>query len=264
MQQDFDMGSAIDEALSEPETPAERSEPVDAEVVIEQADTALAKSDARKDQTKAESSLALGDRGFEISTGRDLYRYAEQLTRNGMIPDSYKVQGDPQATIASVTIGLTTVLELGLPMTMGLSQTYIIGNRPAVYGDAAMSLVYRSGLVADAKEGVRGQADAMVAFCEVTRYGRGSDKMAPHRVEFSMKQAKAAGIAKGVAWNKYPDRMLLWRARHFAFRDRFPDLLMGCDWCHDLPNGSVDVIGQGGEQASGNDRLRDAIGSGDQ
>ena len=63
----------------------------------------------------------------------------------------------------------------------------------------------------------------MTAVCQAKRRGD------PHPVEgrFSMADAKRAGLASKDVWKSYPRRMLQMRARGFALRDAFPDVLRG-------------------------------------
>ena len=62
------------------------------------------------------------------------------------------------------------------------------------------------------------------AVCVVGRKGLEGE----HRAEFSVAQAKKAGLwGKKGPWVSYPDRMLKMRARGFALRDRFADCLGG-------------------------------------
>ena len=64
----------------------------------------------------------------------------------------------------------------------------------------------------------------MVATCEAKRRGDAE----PVVSRFSMADAKRAGLAgKTGPWTQYPKRMLQMRARGFALRDAFPDLLRG-------------------------------------
>jgi len=66
--------------------------------------------------------------------------------------------------------------------------------------------------------------DTRTAICQVLRSGRSE----PITRTFSIEDAKRAGLwQKPGPWTDYPDRMLMMRARAFALRDAFPDVLMG-------------------------------------
>jgi len=73
-------------------------------------------------------------------------------------------------------------------------------------------------------EQVEGDGDAMVATCEAKRRGYPKSTV----VRFSVADAKKAGLwGKTGPWTQYPKRMLQLRARGFALRDAFPDVLKG-------------------------------------
>ena len=107
-----------------------------------------------------------------------------------------------------------------------LQNIAIINGRPTIWGDAAPGLVFASGLLEDMEEGYRGEAgtDAYRAYCRVKRFNIAS----PVEHEFSMADAKQADLlGKKGPWQQYPKRMLQMRARGFALRDLFADVLKG-------------------------------------
>lgn len=63
----------------------------------------------------------------------------------------------------------------------------------------------------------------MVAFCEAKRKDSGSVV----KQRFSVADAKLAGLWGKAIWKQYPRRMLQMRARAFALRDAFADVLKG-------------------------------------
>jgi hypothetical protein len=74
------------------------------------------------------------------------------------------------------------------------------------------------------REQIEGDGEAMAAWCEAKR--RGYEK--PTVARFSVADAKKAGLwGKVGPWTQYPKRMLQLRARGFALRDAFPDVLKG-------------------------------------
>jgi len=62
---------------------------------------------------------------------------------------------------------------------------------------------------------------------------------------FSVSDAKAANLwGKSGPWTNYPKRMLELRARAFALRNMFPDVLLGCAIAEEL-----DGVDKGGSDA---------------
>jgi hypothetical protein len=87
-----------------------------------------------------------------------------------------------------------------------------------------MALVQASPVCEDVEEFFEGQGTPNpVAVCVAKRKGR-----TPVTVRFSVEDAKRAGLwAKQGPWTAYPKRMMQMRARGFALRDAFPDVLKG-------------------------------------
>ncbi|MFO5178901.1 hypothetical protein RCK74_23225, partial [Salmonella enterica subsp. enterica serovar Enteritidis] len=85
-----------------------------------------------------------------------------------------------------------------------------------------MALVRASGLCEFVKERIDGDGDGRIAVCETKRRGE-ADTV---RRTFSVSEAKEAGLwNKQGPWKQFPARMLQMRARAFALRDLYADVL---------------------------------------
>jgi hypothetical protein len=74
------------------------------------------------------------------------------------------------------------------------------------------------------RESIEGDGESMVATCTAKRRGYETPTVA----RFTVADAKKAGLwGKSGPWSQYPRRMLQLRARGFALRDAFPDVLKG-------------------------------------
>jgi hypothetical protein len=115
-------------------------------------------------------------------------------------------------------------MEMGLAPMQALQNIAVINGKPSVYGDAAMALVQASPVCEDVEEFFEGEGTPNpVAVCVAKRKGR-----KPVTARFSVEDAKRAGLwAKQGPWSAYPKRMMQMRARGFALRDAFPDVLKG-------------------------------------
>ena len=99
----------------------------------------------------------------------------------------------------------------------------IINGRPAIWGDAVPAIAMATGQLEDWHEEVTGEGDAMVATCTVKRRGEPE-----YTVIFTQEDAKKAGLwGKQGPWQTSPKRMMKLRARAFALRDKFTDVLRG-------------------------------------
>lgn len=149
---------------------------------------------------------------------KEMMELAEYLAKSEMIPKRY--QGKPQDIVVGIMFGM----ELGLKPLASLRHTAIINGTPALYGDGQLGVVMGKGQVAAIRESIEGDNDAMRATCSVQRKGM----VDPTVQRFSVADAKRAGLwNKAGPWTQYPKRMLQFRARSFALRDAFPDLLLG-------------------------------------
>jgi hypothetical protein len=99
-----------------------------------------------------------------------------------------------------------------------------INGKPSVYGDAAMALVQASSVCEGIEEFFEGEGTPNpIAVCVAHRRNR-----TPVTAKFSVEDAKRAGLwNKPGPWQAYPKRMMQMRARGFALRDAFPDVLKG-------------------------------------
>lgn len=113
---------------------------------------------------------------------------------------------------------------MGLAPMQALQNIAVINGKPSVYGDAMMALVQASPVCEDIEEYIENEGTPNpVAVCMAKRKGR-----KPVVAKFSVEDAKRAGLwGKGGPWTAYPKRMLQMRARGFALRDAFPDVLKG-------------------------------------
>lgn len=157
-------------------------------------------------------------RGFALSTMDEAMRYSELLAKSQMVPKAY--QGKPEDVLVAVSWGM----ELGLAPLQALQNIACINGKPSVYGDAAMALVQNSATCDNIEEYFEGEGTVNpVAVCVAHRKNR-----SPVTAKFSVEDAKRAGLwGKQGPWSAYPKRMLQMRARGFAIRDAFPDVLKG-------------------------------------
>lgn len=163
--------------------------------------------------------VASGNRPVSIiPTDMDqVWRFATIVAKSGMAP---KGMEKPEAICVAIMHGL----EVGLKPLMALQRIAVINGRPSIWGDGAIGLVRASGLCEYVSETMTGENDLMVAMCRTKRKG---EKDIIER-SYSVSDAKKAGLwGKSGPWQTSPKRMLQMRARGFALRDGFADVLGG-------------------------------------
>jgi hypothetical protein len=162
--------------------------------------------------------LTTTNRGFAPTTLTEAMTFSDMLANSSMVPRAY--QGKPQDILVCVQWGM----EMGLAPMQALQNIAVINGKPSVYGDALMALVQASPVCEDIEEFFEHEGTTNpVAVCVAKRKGR-----KPVTAKFSVEDAKRAGLwAKQGPWTAYPKRMMQMRARGFALRDAFPDVLKG-------------------------------------
>ncbi len=152
---------------------------------------------------------------FDLSpqTFEQALTFADILADSDLVPKDFK--GKPGNCLIAMQWGA----ELGLKPLQALQNIAIINGRPALWGDAVIALVRSSPLC----EYITEADDGGTAVCRVKRRGESEEVRT-----FSMDDAKVAGLlGKSGPWTQYPKRMRQMRARAFALRDVFPDVLRG-------------------------------------
>lgn len=150
---------------------------------------------------------------FEITSLEQAMQYAKLIADSDLVPKDYK--GKPGNVLIAMQFGS----EVGLMPLQAVQNISVINGRPALWGDAMLALVQRHSICEYIKEYIKDKK----AYCIVKRQGEDE-----HIVTFSEEDAKKAGLwGKSGPWTQYPDRMLQMRARSFALRDKFSDILKG-------------------------------------
>lgn len=171
--------------------------------------------------------------GFAPATITEAIQFSEMLAKSQMVPKAY--QNKPEDIMVAVQWGY----EIGLAPLQALQNISVINGKPSVYGDAAMALVQASPICEGVDEYMEGEGTPNpVAVCVARRKGRN-----PVIARFSVEDAKRAGLwGKSGPWQSYPKRMMQMRARGFALRDAFPDVLKGlitAEEAQDYPSEAV-------------------------
>ena len=164
------------------------------------------------DLVKRETSFSL-----RPSNLQEAMKFSEIIANSDMVPKDFR--GKPGNVLVAVQYGA----ELGLAPMQALQNISVINGKPSVWGDALLAIVRGSQLCEDVAERIEGDGDNAVAICVAKRRGA-----SPVEGRFSVADAKKAQLwGKQGPWMQYPKRMLQMRARGFALRDAFPDLLRG-------------------------------------
>ena len=144
----------------------------------------------------------------------EVIRLAEMMAGSEMVPKNY--QGKPGNVVVAILAGLP----VGLSPFVACQSFAVINGMPSLFGDAPLAIVRGSGYLKNIKE----TFENGTATCSVWRAGE--DEPVVRR--FTLDDAKRAGLlGKQGPWQTNPTRMCQMRARAFALRDTFPDILRG-------------------------------------
>lgn len=182
--------------------------------------------------------LALQKPSFSLtpSSLAEAMEFAGMMSKSSIVPKDY--QNNPGNILVAIQWGM----EIGLQPLQSMQSIAVINGRPSIWGDAMLALVRSSGLL----EAINEEVTDTKAVCTIKR--RGEQEVVR---EFSMQDAKQAGLSgKQGPWAQYPKRMLQMRARAFAMRDVFPDVLRGVHVAEEAQDmserdmGAADVVGE--------------------
>lgn len=140
-------------------------------------------------------------------------QFADIMAKSSIVPKEFI--GNPGNILVAVQWGM----ELGLQPLQAMQNIAVINGRPSLWGDAVIGLVRSSPLC----EYITEEELDGKAVCRVKRRGE------PEQIRiFTKSDAEKANLwGKAGPWTQYPKRMMQMRARSWALRDVFPDVLRG-------------------------------------
>lgn len=164
-----------------------------------------------------------------------VFRLANVIMAAGMAPRSLD-------SVEKCTVAILHGLEVGFTPMAALQSIAVVNGMPSIWGDGMIALVRASGLLEDIIETIEDDKEGpTIAVCKVKRVGSPSWVVQA----FTRPQAMKAGLWKKQGpWVQYPQRMMQMRARSWALRDAFPDVLRGLNSAEEAIE-MVDVTARG-------------------
>ena len=141
----------------------------------------------------------------------------------GIMSASNLVPRDFKGKVNDVFVAIIMGREVNLNPIQAVQNIAVINGRTCMWGDAVLGLVRGSGKLEYITEELTGEGETLTATCKVKRIDE------PELVRyFSWEDATRANLTrKAGTWQNYPKRMMQMRARGFALRDGFADILKG-------------------------------------
>lgn len=162
------------------------------------------------------------------TTIAEAIEFANLLSKSSLVPKEF------QGNAGNIIVAIQWGAELGLAPMQSMQSIAVINGRPSIWGDTPLALVRASGLLDSIHEDIREDG----ATCTVKRRGA-----LPISRTFTMEDARRAKLAgkEGSTWQTYPKRMMQLRARAFALRDEFTDVLRGIQIGEELIGHEIDI-----------------------
>lgn len=171
---------------------------------------------------------------------RMMAKLCGQFASSTMVPTDYRNKPE------NVMVALAAGMPLGLSPLACVQHVAVINGRPTLWGDAVMAQVLSHPSLQRVEETPRGTiegGDRHWTVSVVRRLPSGLEQVITR--EFGIADAKRAKLwGKQGPWTAYPDRMLFNRARAFAVRDSFADVLGGVTLAADNDEVVRDVTAQ--------------------
>ena len=190
--------------------------------------------------TELKTNMPVGRNGMELTNFSEVWRFASCLAKSGLAPKGLE-------QTEQIVIALEMGFELGLPPMAAMQNIAVINGRPMVFGDVPLAVCRASGLFDEKAfvETITKQGNVLTATCTCKRKDGN-----PITRTFDMEDAKTAQLTeKPGPWKQYPKRMLQMRARAWALRDAFADVLRGCKIREEY-EGVIDVEAMTPQQAA--------------
>lgn len=189
----------------------------------------------------------------------ELLQFAALYRDSGLAPKSF-------TTVQQLAIGIGMCLELDRPILTGIQDMAVINGRVGIFGDAALAIVRRSGLLEYIKETEEGTPykDDWTFACTLKRKGAPE----PRKGVWTWEDAKRAGFDDPKMrdgnkdtfspWRRFTRRMMQFKARNFPLRDEFGDVIKGMTLAEELqdiidvtPEPARTLKVEGGEKSAG-------------
>jgi hypothetical protein len=147
-------------------------------------------------------------------------KISEMFAKSDLVPDNYRNKP------ANIFLAVSAGASLGLAPFQAMQNIAVINGKPSIWGDALLAMVRNDKRCLSVKETIEGEGNARTATCSVSRLAPNGETEVI-TASFSMNNAQKAGLLNRKPWQSYPDRMLQMRARGFALRDAFADVIGG-------------------------------------
>lgn len=178
----------------------------------------------------SERDLTLYDEAIMPATFDGMMKQADVLAKSGLLPQTVK-------TGAAAAAIMLAGRELGIPPMQAFRTIYVVKGNVSLSAQLMAALVLRAGHSYELLENSNTR-------CAIKFMRRGG---ATYTHEFTLDDAKRAGLVNGDNWQRYPKAMLWSRCMSAGIRAYMPDVIMGMYTPEELAGGEGVVVDDTGE-----------------
>jgi len=176
------------------------------------------------------NELALYDEAIMPQTFDGMLAQADILAKSGLLPQTVR-------TGAAAAAIMLAGRELGIPPMQSFRTIYVVKGNVSLSAQLMAALIIKAGHAYELVENSNTRC--------VIKYTRKSGATYTH--EFTLEDAKRAGLVDGDNWRKYPKAMLWSRCMSAGARAFMPDVIMGMYTPEELAGGEGVVMDADGE-----------------
>jgi hypothetical protein len=178
----------------------------------------------------SDKALALYDEAIMPTTFDGMMAQAEVLAKSGLLPVEVK-------TGAAAAAIMLAGRELGIPPMQAFRTIYVVKGKVSLSAQLMAALIMRDGHSYELLENSNTR-------CAI-KFTRHTGQQYVH--EFTIEDAKRAGLANSNTWQSYPKAMLWSRCMSAGARAFMPDVIMGMYTPEELAGGDGIVVDDTGE-----------------
>lgn len=175
-------------------------------------------AEKKKENIEVAANMQMNGAGLVLRSANELKLTAELFFKGGILPATLN-------TMAKVACVIEAGLELGFKPWQSIQNLHIVNGQIGIKSTAIGGLIRSSGKAKCLKQYYKGEegTDDYRAIVQSQR----TDDETVHDTEFSIADAKTAGLWGKDNWTHYPKDMLMWRALSRHGRAYYGDVLSG-------------------------------------
>ena len=193
-------------------------------------------------------TIEAAEQGLELRDFDQMQRFA----RMAALLSTKSATGPKDTDVADVLMRVQAGAELGLTPVRALHAVYVVDGKVAIMSNPAKAIIDNRLVLAEPMD-IQFDGEGDERRCVVRSRRKGWTDWKSN--EFSMADAKVAGLSVKDNWKKYPDRMLRARALGQHCADWYGDILLGLPLVEEVTDYGREAPRRIEEEGPGDDPL---------